>query len=334
VELECNTTRCAARLLPPPPEEQESAALGEGDVAKQGEKAWSFAVGISVGDMSITHLASPPPIHPVVFSQEKHPADGTGSGMSEAHDSHDVHTQRHALMVFKFEEWVDPWGSEAAGQGVSFGRNRKVYLEVERIRLHYSVPFLQAVVPCISALVLLRQAHSMQHLQSGQGWQAQLFITLAAFLAGGGAKVEAGQAKQGACAGEAGALAAGHRDASQLYMHDTPARRALRALAPHCGSGTTLKMDLRVELPDLVVPAASLTRDRSSSVLVLRGGSLVGRSVAAATSPSKQSEACARNIDASVTRAGGLRHKVAIDGTSLLCCAKADDWSSGLRRDL
>ena len=329
VQLECKTCKspCGATPESPAPGEHASAALGEDDIARRGDKAWSFSVGGSVGDMSISHLASPPPMHPVVFAQEKHPADAVGSCLPEAQDSHEEHAQRHALIVFRCEEWVDPLGSEA-GQGESFGRKRRVYLEIERIRLHYSVPFLQAVVPCVQALVFLREAYSTQRLRSGEGWQTQLFITLAAFLSGG-AKGEGGQAKQGSRAGEAGDLASG--DASQLCMRDTPLRRALRALAPHCGSGTTLKMDLRVELPDLVVPSASLTRDRSSSILVLRGGSLVGRSVAAGTSPSKQGEASAH---ATVSGAGGLRHKVAIDGTCLLCCTKGDDWSSGLRRDL
>jgi hypothetical protein len=335
VALECRTTRIRGNLAPTPPEtapeNQDSAALGEQGSARPGktlwfDKTWFFAVRASVGDMTVTHLSSPPPIHPVILSREKHPADALGACVSEAHDSHEAHTQPHALAVFSFEEWVDPWGGDA-GQGTSSPRNRTVFLEIDRIRLYYSVPFLQAVMPCVQGLVLLLEAHRMQHMHS-EGWQAHLCLTLSSFLACP-VKEDAGPAGQGARAGEAATLAAG--DTSHIILHDTPARRALRALASHCRGGTTLKMDLRVELPDLIVPAASLTRDKNSSLLVLRGGSLVGRSVAATASPSKPGEPSA---PAALPGPVGFRHKVAVDGTSLLCCTRADDWSLGLRRDL
>jgi len=85
----------------------------------------------------------------------------------------------------------------------------------------------------------------------------------------------------------------------------------------HGESGVELRLDLRIAFPDVVVagvvPAAA-PRHAHNNIVVLRCGTLVGRSVPGVGEL--------------------LRHKLALDGCCLMSCARSDEWQDGLRRDL
>ena len=102
-----------------------------------------------------------------------------------------------------------------------------------------------------------------------------------------------------------------------------------------------VQVELKVALPDVVLPAATLLRDSKSSLVLFRPGTLVGRTLVGRTltqaSPEgRESESSARALVgaadalASGEGDGDGKHEMAVEGSCLLCCCRADDWRSGL----
>jgi len=97
-------------------------------------------VHASVGDVRVTHLATPTPVDAVIVSREK-----ASSGAAEGGEGGGGGGQ--PLLTFRFEEWVDVGDGEGGGKGG--GRTRSVYVELERLRVWHSAPFLQALSPAV-----------------------------------------------------------------------------------------------------------------------------------------------------------------------------------------
>lgn len=111
---------------------------------------------------------------------------------------------------------------------------------------------------------------------------------------------------------------------------------------PPCESwcASVRQFESRVLFAVVLVAAPSAASVRSSNnILVLRCGTLVGRSVPVlpAGHASTPSPSAAVSSDSCRLQHGGgvvWRHKMSLDGSCLMSCTRRDGWQEGMRRDI
>ena len=138
-------------------------------------KAWVFSVRVSLGDFSVAHTANPPPVDKLIIARER-PCGSAGAGaavgsVGAVGGEDDGGLDDVPLLLLQYDDWLDRKEEVSRGVGTTAGdmescsagcsasaqgggRTRCVFVELERLRIHYSLPFLHSIAPSVKVRAL------------------------------------------------------------------------------------------------------------------------------------------------------------------------------------